>query len=112
MPKRPDLKQVGGAAGEDERRETTENPVKRQILPVFDKILERERNTIIGEGDEAVRDYMQPDDFRLPEIAVPMRQEIGVEQLRKGIRMESFIFSQVYLSRYTAFAPQERFAVR
>ncbi len=81
----PGLEEVGASAGDDEEPEPEKDPAKGNVLPLADEEDEGERDRGVGQGDEQVRDEVQPDQPRLPQIAVPVRHEaVGREELRHG----------------------------
>ena len=81
MPNGPDLHQVGRSATQDEQGEHPKNPVEGKIAPLAYQIDQSKRYAVIREGDDAVRDDVQPDDLRVPQVAGPVWQEAGSKQL-------------------------------
>ncbi len=62
-------------ARDDEHGEADKHPVELQIAPLPDEIQQRERNREVRQGDERVRQDVQGQDPRLPEVAHPMGHE-------------------------------------
>ena len=79
-PHGPDGHEMGQAAGGDEGREHHEQPGERQLAPAPGQDQECDRDREIGDGDQRVRDHVQPQDLGEPEEAVAMGCEIGGEK--------------------------------
>ena len=75
MPDVPYLHQMGGAAGNDEHGKIKKNPTKMEIFASLDEVEQGNRNRIVGQGDEAVGNNVQPNDDRVPLVAHSMRHE-------------------------------------
>ncbi len=102
VPDGEDVEEVRTAAGDDEDAEREVHPGERQILDAPDDDVEGRRDRDVGAADEEVRDDLQPDHLRRPQVAVPMRHEAaGQEPLERfphshGVRSTA---SQVKLCR-------------
>jgi hypothetical protein len=76
MPDIPDFHQVGGAASQNERSEHPENRVERQFAVLTDEIHENDRNGVVRQRNQTIGNNMQPDQPRVPQVAVTVRHEI------------------------------------
>ena len=76
MPYIPDFHEMGCATGYDEQSKTDKNPVKLQVFASAHKIDQGDRNGVIGNSDEAVRNDMQPDERPISHITGTMRHEL------------------------------------
>jgi hypothetical protein len=79
MPYRPHLHQVGGPATQDKKSEQPEHPPEGKIAAAAGKIEQTERNAVVAERNQTVRDDMQPYDPRIPQVTKPVRHEPGSE---------------------------------
>jgi hypothetical protein len=77
MPDIHDFHDVRGSTRDDEHGETDKHPIENEVFSLADKIDQRDGDGIIGEGDEAVRDNMKPDDPVVPFITHAMRHEFA-----------------------------------
>ena len=75
MPDVPYLHQMSGAARDDEHGKTEKNPTKLGISALMNEVKQGNRNGIVGGGDKAVRNDMQPDHDWIPLVAHAMRHE-------------------------------------
>jgi len=64
-----------GPARNDEPGEEQEHPVESEVAPLADKVDERNRNTIIGEREQRIRNDIEPQQRPPPQEAVAMRLE-------------------------------------
>ena len=86
-PERPDLHDVRGAARDDERAEAEEHPVEGDVHPLASKGDERERDRRVRERGQPIGDGVQPEEARVPEVAMPVRHEaVGREQTSDELR--------------------------
>jgi hypothetical protein len=82
MPEIPDFQHMGAATGQDKNAEKNKNETKGEITALTDKPEERKRNGKIGERNQRVRDDVEPDQTRIPQVTVAMGHEIaGTEYL-------------------------------
>ena len=92
VPGRPegeDFEVVRGPARDDEDPEAEEDPVEGEVAATADEVEEREGDRGVREGDDRVGGDVEPDDARLPQVAVPMRHELvrreqGREKIEHG----------------------------
>ena len=66
MPDRPDLHKVCGAAAQNEESEHPENPMEGNVTPFTHQVNQRDRDTVVRKCDQAVRNYVQPNNPRVP----------------------------------------------
>ena len=96
MPDVPYLHQMSGAARDDEHGKTKKNPTKLEVFAFTDEVEQGNRNRIVGEGDETVRNDVQPNDDRVPLIAHSMRHEsVGRKKSLKEIHHKQIIISRL-----------------
>jgi len=82
MPQVPNFQHVGAATSHDESAKKNKNETEGKIAPLTDKPEERKRNGKIGERNQRVRDDVEPDQARIPQVTVAMGHEIaGTEYL-------------------------------
>ena len=65
------------ATSDDENCKTKEHPVERQVFALADEINERERNRKVSEGDQSIRENVEPEYAWVPEVTMPVRHERG-----------------------------------
>src|ERR1043165_143575 len=75
MPDIPNLQEVGGAAGEDKHGKTDEHPVELEIFSLANKIDQRDRNRIIGQNYQRVRNGMEANQTLGPKVTMAVRHE-------------------------------------
>ena len=68
---------MGSSAGENKSAEHPEDSVKRNVTILADEINEDDRNAIVREGNQTVRNDVQPEHQRIPYIAISVGHEIG-----------------------------------
>ena len=77
---------MGCPTRDDEHGKTKKDPIKLKISAFMDKVNQRDRDRKVDEGNEAVRDDVQPNDDRIPLVAHSMRHEsIGGKESRHEI---------------------------
>jgi hypothetical protein len=73
---------MGAATGQDKNAEKNKNETEGKIAALTDQPEERKRNGKIGERNQRVRDDVEPDQARIPQVTVAMGHEIaGTEYL-------------------------------
>jgi len=80
---------MSGAAPQDEQPKHPEDPIERKIAPLTNEVNQGYGNAVIRKGDQTVRDDVQPNDARVPQIAGPVRHEVGRNQLSKKLQTYS-----------------------
>ena len=107
-PERQHLHDVGGTTGDDERPEAEEHPAERDVpSPASDE--QRERNRRVRQRDQRVGHDVQPDQPRVPHVAVPMGHEaVGREQRCKKSGIVPLVNGHIKPGGSRAFPPSTR----
>ena len=76
MPDCPDFHQVRGAAAQNEESEHPEDPIEGNVAALSNEVNKCDRNAIVRKCNETVRDDVQADDLRIPQVAGSVGQKI------------------------------------
>ena len=62
-------------AGDDENAKADEHPVEGQVAAFANEVNEGERDSEVSRCDKEIGDKMEPDQARVPEVAMPVGHE-------------------------------------
>src|SRR6266567_4573645 len=75
MPQSPDIKEMGRTTSQDEPCKHPKHPAEIDVRTLPDEIGKCKRDRVIRNPGDRVRNYMKPDQPRLPKKAKPVRCE-------------------------------------
>ena len=91
MPDDVDVEEVREPTGDDERAEQQRHRLEWQVLTSVNEVSQRHRNHDVRETDGPVGDDLQPQQCRLPQVAVPVRHKrLRGEELSEELEHGSY----------------------
>ena len=95
VPDCPYLHQVSRATTQDEKREHPEDPIEWKVTTLANQVHQSKRNAEVGEGDQAVRNHVQPDDPWVPQVAIAVRHKLRRKQPPQ--ELQNFCLPRLYI---------------